>query len=140
MYKRGVFSDLEAFPEGLESGQFKDRMIAYIRELLDAGHPVQVAYGKHEDNFIPLGLIVTFVDDMHATPMFYWLPEATLRNRLELTGRALVALKAENLVLINTQEVAFFQHFAKYGILRRVGTIREWEPGVDTVMFQSVRK
>ena len=139
-YKRNIFENLEDFPPDLEPGQFKDRMVAYIVKLLELGHPVEIAYGEHERDRIPLGMIITFMEDTHATPHFFWLPEATLRNKMELTAKCLVLLKSQLLVLINTKEAAFFQHFAKYGILRRVGTIRDWSPGVSTTMFQSVSK
>ncbi len=52
----------------------------------------------------------------------------------------IIELKAEFLVLIPSKEheVAYFSHLCKYGLLRKVGTIREYFSDGKAVLFQSV--
>lgn len=129
------------FPKGLEPGQFKDRMIAFVYTMLDLGHMVDVGIAETQDGRIPVVLFLTEIQPEFVLPHAYWFPWASARNKLECVLEYLIDLKAQNLLLINVNETLapFFQHLGKYGILRRVGTIREWKPGVNNILFQSVR-
>ena len=140
-YTKGTFEELEDFPKDLEPGQFKDRVVANIYNLLDSGHAMGVGICATSEGEIPIGLIITEFQPDYALPHAYWFPWASDRNKLEFSVRYLVDLKAENLILINVSETLapFFQHLGKYGILRRIGTIKNWKPGVNNVLFQSVR-
>lgn len=58
---------------------------------------------------------------------FAWFPWATGRRRIEASVALFNAVRRQAVVMVPCpqKDVPFFTHLAKYGVLRRVGTIHD---------------
>ena len=136
--KRGVFDIGEATAD-----EFKGELSQMLAELMEKGGEGYIGLARKGEKDIPVCLCLIEYQQHRSYPQVWWFPEATPRNRIELAVKFLVELKAEFLVLIPAdtakgREVAYFKHLCKYGLIRKVGTIREYFPGSKAVLFQSV--
>lgn len=133
--KRDVFDIGEATAD-----EFKGELTQLLSELVNRGGEAYIGIARKGEKDIPICLCMIEFQQNRAYPNAWWFPEATPRNRLELSIKFLIDLKAKFLVLIPAQEyeVAHFKHLCKYGLLRKVGTIREYFSDGKAVLFQSV--
>ncbi len=133
--KRGIFDIGEATAE-----EFKGELAKILADLMEKGGEGYIGIARKGDADIPICLCLIEYQQHRASPTVWWFPEATPRNKIELSIMFLVALKAERLVLIwsKEHEVAYFSHLCKYGILRKVGTIRKYFGDEKAVLFHSV--
>ena len=111
-----------------------------LAELMEKGGGGYIGVARKDGKDIPVCLCLIEYQQNRAYPTVWWFPEAAPRNKIELPIMFLIALKAEFLVLIPSKEheVAYFSHLCNYGLLRKVGTIREYFPDGKAVLFQSV--
>ena len=136
--KRGVFEIGEATAE-----EFKGELSRMLADLMEKGGAGYIGLAKKDGRDIPICLCLIEFQQNRAYPSVWWFPEASARNRIELGVKFLIELKAEFLVLFPVErakerEVAYFLHLCKYGLIRKVGTIREYFPGGKAWLFQSV--
>ena len=133
--KRGVFDIGESTAD-----EFKGELSRMLADLVEKGGEGYIGMARKDDKDIPVCLCLIEYQQNRAYPTVWWFPEATPRNKIELSVKFLIALKAEFLVLIPAKEheVAYFSHLCKYGLLRKCGTIREYFPDGKAVLFQSV--
>ena len=120
--------------------EFKGELSQFLADLMEKGGEGYIGMAKKGGKDTPICLCLIEYQQRRAYPQVWWFPEATPRNRIELAVKFLIELKAEFLVLIPSkeQEVAYFKHLCKYGLLHRVGTIREYFSDGKAVLFQSV--
>ena len=120
--------------------EFKGELSRILTDLVEKGGEGFIGLAKKDGRDIPICLCLIEYQQKRAYPQVWWFPEAAPRNKIELSVKFLIDLKAEFLVLIPAKqhEVAYFSHLCKYGILRKVGTIREYFPDSKAVLFQSV--
>ncbi len=111
-----------------------------LAELMEKGGEGYIGMARKDGKDIPVCLCLIEYQQNRAYPNVWWFPEATPRNKIELSVKFLIELKAEFLVLIPSKEheVAYFSHLSYYGLLRKVGTIREYFPDGKAILFQSV--
>ena len=133
--RRGVFDIKEA-----SADEFKGQLTQLLTELVDRGGQGYVGIARKGDKDIPICLCLIELQQNRVYPNAFWFPEASPRNKVELSVKFLIDLKAKFLVLIPSEEreVAHFSHLCKYGLLRKVGTIREYFSDGKAVLFQSV--
>ena len=136
--KRGTFDIGDATAD-----EFKGELTRILTDLMEKGGEGYIGIGRKYERDIPICLCLIEYQQRRAYPRVWWFPEATPRNRVELSVKFLIDLKAEFLVLIPAEkekdrEVAHFRHLCKYGLLRKVGTIREYFPDGKAILFQSV--
>ncbi len=146
-YRRGSFDGSLLFPADMDVAEFTAKLAGLSMEMMRAGHEVAIGLAQKEGETIPVVLVSIEYGDAVATPHAVWFPEASPRNRLELGLKLFMSLKKQHLVLTNivsrkgekSADVKFHEHLCKYGVLRRVGTIRDYY-GADMngVLFQSV--
>ena len=88
--------------------------------------PIGVIFGLHSGPFILLG-------DMT------WFPWSSKRNIIEGTTNFINAMKKDFLLLgyTNLKDKKFFEHIARHGILKRVGTIDGLYKDEPAALFQS---
>lgn len=123
--------------------EFKGELAKMLANLMEKGGEGYIGIARKGEKDIPVCLCLIEYQQNRAYPNVWWFPEANARNRIELGVKFIIELKAEFLVLIPVEqakkrEVAYFSHLCKYGLLRKVGTIREYFPGGKAVLFQSV--
>lgn len=123
--------------------EFKGELSQILTDLIEKGGEGYIGLARKDDKDIPICLCLIEYQQKRAYPQVWWFPEATPRNKIELAVKFLIELKAEFLVLIpadeaKRREVAYFKHLCLYGLLRKVGTIREYFPEGKAVLFQSV--
>ena len=129
-YKKG---GLDGVPDGLDIDEF-----------------IAAAYGhleRFQEQFMvetdrPMGIIVTLTDGYRFEPHGIWFPWASPRNKLESWVRFFSRERKDRLGMIHMrsepQNIDFLNHLAKYGLLRRIGTAKNfYAPGEDAVMFQT---
>lgn len=127
-YGKGAFLDV---PRGLDLDQFVaaayDRLNRFSEQFL-------------VETDRPIGLILTLTDGYRFEPHAEWFPWASQRNRM--TG-ALTFLNRERkdrlgVIYMDMSGKTFLEHLAKYGVLRRVGTVFDFfEPDSNAVLFQT---
>lgn len=131
----------------MDVAEFTAKLAGLSMEMMRAGHEVAIGQARKGEETIPVELISIEYSDTVAAPHVVWFPEASPRNRLELGLKLFMSLKKQHLVLINivsrkgekSADVRFHEHLCKYGVLRRVGTIRDrYGANVNSVLFQSV--
>ncbi len=136
--KRGVFDIGD-----VSADEFKGELSRFLADLVEKGGEGWIGIARKGDKDIPICLCLIEYQQNRAYPKLWWFPEASDRNKIELSVMFLIELKQKFLVLIPAEEavdreVAHFLHLCKYGLLRKVGTIREYFPGGKAVLFQSV--
>ncbi len=143
-WRRGVFKDNALFPKSADKYEFTVFLAAFQEAVEKAGNDLVVGVTT-----IPVLLVSVEYSGNLAIPHAVWFPEATPRNKLELGLRLFMELKKNHLVLATVKEtkgtkspdVKYCEHLCDYGVLRRVGTIRDYHgPGENGVLFQSVGK
>ena len=146
-YRRGSFNGSPLFPADMNVVEFTAKLDDFRVEMICMGHEVGIWLARKGEETIPVGLVSIEYSDIMAIPHFVWFPEASSRNHLELALKFHMNLKKQHLVLINlvsrkgekSVDVKFNEHLCKYGVLRRVGTIRDYYgTDVNGVLFQSV--
>jgi len=147
-YKAGVFDTVQEVPTDLDPAGFDHLMGTMFGSAVNNNAAMIVVKAqsalrkKDEKKMIPVGLTVMTLFQNVVYPHVYWMPWATSRNKLESAIRFLVDLKKDNNVLIISpqERVKYYSHLGKYGILRKVGVLRNHGgPGEDAVMFEGVR-
>ena len=140
-YKRGELEGHLPLAQDLDVQAFPPAAIALMAPF--PGELLMAINMRDE----PVGMaVVTYsqtYDRRRAFPHVIWFKEATGRQRLEITLRFLLNLKKTNLVVIEAKQPywPFFEHLCKYGVLRRVGTIRDaYGAGGRTAIYQGVGK
>lgn len=73
-------------------------------------------------------------------PHVHWFPWARPRNKLEAALKFINVMRKRYGILIATDRESepFFTHLVRYGVLRRIGTSRQWYSGKETPLFESV--
>lgn len=131
----------------MDVAEFTAKLAGRSMEMMRAGHEAAIGLARKGEGMIPVELISIEYSGNVAMPHVVWFPEASSRNRLELGLKLFMSLKKQHLVLINivsqkgekSADVRFHEHLCKYGVLRRVGTIRDYYGAdVNNVLFQSV--
>ena len=139
-YRRGSLSHLPTFSEGLSIEEFDTKMTNEIVGLIQNQGDAEVLFAKTTHGMIPVGLMTVLYGFHHIEPHVIWFKEASARNKLECTAQFLVSMKRGSSIMIASkpENVTFFGHLCKYGILRRIGTFRDYWEGGNAVFFQSV--
>ena len=139
-YKRGALSHLPDFPENMTAEAFGTRMSEEIVALIQTQGDAEVLIAKTRHGSIPIGLATIHYAARHIEPEWLWFSEASLRNKLECAAKFLVALKSQVGIVIaaKPENVTFYGHLCKYGILRRVGIFHDYWPSENAVLYQSV--
>jgi len=88
----------------------------------------------------PVGVAMVGYLDNAAMPHVHWFPWATDRNKVECSVLFLRDLKKEAmpLILAQPETVPFFSHLARYGLLRRAGTIPNYRENEKSILFHGV--
>ena len=88
-----------------------------------------------------VGSVIIEGHGYHRNAEFQWFPEASPRNKLECSLKALLDIKKGHLLMFTVAEgrdMVFLGHLCKYGVLRRVGTIHRYlEDGTHAGLFQT---
>jgi len=137
-YKRGCFKEVGDIPEDMDASAFS----AWIVNWIWASQFEAVTFlAKTPDHgVIPVGIVVIQYLGQIALPHAVWFNEASARNRVETSLAFLVELKKRFDVLITARgkNRRFFLHLCDYGVLRKVGLLKEWVEGESTTLFQTV--
>jgi hypothetical protein len=139
-YRRGELPDM---PVDLDIPAFQAKIMEVMARVLLSGE--MIMFVNHQEE--PVGMATISYQSVHerrrAFPHFWWFTEGKPRQRLEIVLRFLLNLKKANLVVIEAKEAnwPFFEHLCKYGVLRRVGTIRDaYGAGGRSAIYQGVGK
>lgn len=139
---RGAFDAMEELPEGMDALAFNAWFTSILMPIVESGGEVITMVGrtvKHGE--IPLGVATLEYHGQIAYPHHIWYPDASPRNKLEITLAFLLELKKSYVAFVfaEKKDENFFRHLGKFGVLRKVGKIYEWfGPKQDATLFQSV--
>lgn len=126
----------------LEQEEFTEKMLDILTALYSKGSEVLMLIatipGKQSS---PVGLLAVEYHDNAAWPHAVWFPWSSSRNRVECLVNFLQELNKEAPVLIASEPelTGFFGHLSRYGLLRRVGTIRKYRDDKPAILYQGVR-
>ena len=138
-YKTGTFGPV--FEDGLEPMDFTIAFINKANDMLAAGTEIVVARADTSHGNVPVGMFTIDSNQNIAWPHVFWLPIASNRNKLEVTAKFLQELKLTHMALIlaEKEDEGWFKHLAKYGLLRRIGTLRHCPVNLEgRTLFQTV--
>lgn len=138
-YNKGAFGDVVDRDLGQED--FTAAILSVISVVLEKENAFLVfdAAVKGQGS-APVGIAMVGYIDRAAMPHIHWFPWATDRNKLECTVLFLRDLKKEAmpLILAQPETVPFFSHLARYGLLRRAGTIPNYRENEKSILFHGV--
>ena len=102
--------------------------------ILEAPNPVSA-----ERDINPVGVMTAIINRHLMEPHVYWFDWATERNKVETVLKFLTVMRFRAVCLIHcrSSEARFFDHIAKYKILRRIGTVYNYYGAENAVMFQT---
>lgn len=132
-YKKGGFSDI--IKDGLDRDAFVSQMTTIFSML-------STSYGILDDGrmigVVPI-LNKRFDSEMYQELDISWFPWATPRQKIIGAAKAIIELKkkAPILVYVKGKHNKFVTHIAKYGIMRRVGKLRQKDG--DLYLFESIQ-
>ena len=138
-YKQGAFEEAGQFEEDLEPMDFAMAFISLANNLIEAGTSLIIVTADTPKGNMPVALITVEANTRIAWPHVFWFPSASSRNKVEIGVKFLRDIKKSHLALITArpEEQTYFRHLAKYGLLRQVGKIRDYDaPGNDVFLFQ----
>ena len=137
----GVFGK---FQTGLDRAEFTELIINTVGGILRGQGDVFVLHGQRKDTgkVVPVAAVTVIPAQGQMWPHVYWFPWATARNKIECSLRFLLDTKERfNLIVVSLpQDVDFFMHLCRYGVIRRIGTGRGWLGETDVVLFETVRR
>ena len=137
----GVFGK---FQTGLDRAEFTELIINTVGGILRGEGDVFVLHGERKDTgkVVPVAAVTVVPAQAQMWPHVYWFPWATARNKIECSLRFLLDAKERfNLIVVSLpQDVDFFMHLCRYGVIRRIGTGRGWLGDTDVVLFETVRR
>lgn len=147
-YRRGAFERF--IPDNLKQEGFRTAVLEFVGSVIHKGGEVFTFMAKKPFGEIPVGMVVVGINGTIAEPHAFWFPEATPRNRLELSLAFLIELKKNfkfHLWVRAGKDPAHpspdwkhYSHLCKYGVIRTVGKRRNLYPdGEDGFLFQDVR-
>jgi hypothetical protein len=138
-YKRGSIGGAE---EGLDPAGFSAWLNQELVQILQGGGQVITFLSDTpEHGRIPVGMATLEFQGKIAYPHALWFPDASARNRLEIAVSFFVELKKDHigLVAVGAPQEKFFTYLGKYGVLRKVGKLRDWYGDkVHATLFQTV--
>ena len=120
-YKRHSFNG--AFPHDLGKEDFFEAAMRMFVGIAHGGGEAHLLFAKTSRGEIPVGIVTVTEFNFYAWPHVVWFPEATSRHRIECTVHYLCELKKvmPAMIIPEKQDVPFFRHVCKYGVLRPVG-------------------
>ena len=129
-YQKG---GIELVPRDLDMRQFEAAAYGYLE-----GFSEQFIV----ESKMPVGVIATLTDGYRFEPHTDWFPWATPRNILEGSVKFLSNERKDRVGIIYMHDTeknkTFLNQIARYGIIRRVGTVKNFfAPGDDAVFFQT---
>ncbi|MGI9411545.1 MAG: hypothetical protein ACR2OV_15810 [Hyphomicrobiaceae bacterium] len=127
-YQKG---GLEAIPRDLDTAQFIAAAFGHLEKFSEQ-------FMVETDR--PIGAIVTLTNGYLFEPHAIWFPWASPRNKLEGALKFLSQERKDRLgvIYMDLDRKRFLEQMARYGVLRRVGTVKNFfEPGRDAVFFQT---
>lgn len=136
-YQKGAFDGF--FDDDMDQETFTASILTVIAELIERGNDFVVFDAEISRGTSPVGIVTVGYIDHAAWPHVAWFPWASMRNKVECSVLFLKELKKEVMPLIAADEkdVPFFSHLARYGLLRRVGSLRKYR-GKGATLYQGV--
>ena len=127
-YRKGGF---ETLPENMDIDEFTAAAFDHLNRFTEQ-------FVVETDR--PVGLILTLTDGYRFEPHAIWFPWASRRNILEGTLKFLSQERRDRLGIIYMamEFKRFLEQLARYGVIRRVGTVRNFfKPGEDALFFHT---
>lgn len=125
------------FSEDMGPNEFDEAFKQFVLENIQA---CWVLEARTKKGFIPVGVSHGhwFFDALLIGDTV-WFPWASDRNKIESMVKLINELRKEHKLLgmIHPRDKDFFVYVAKHGIIRRVGTIYDFNPEGPMAMFQS---
>ncbi len=121
----------------MSPGEFNDTLTDLVFKNVREGREFYVMRAGS----VVVGSVLVEGPGYHRNAEFQWFPEASPRNKLECAVRVLLEIKKGHLLMFTVGEgrdMVFLGHLCKYGVMRRVGTVRRYlEDGSDAGLFQT---
>lgn len=129
-------------PEGMDAMTFNAWFTSVLMPIIEGGGEVITLVGRTvEYGEIPVGVATLEYHGQIAYPHHIWYPDASPRNKLEITLAFLLELKKSyvGFVMVEKKNENFFRHLGKFGVLRKVGKLYDWfGPKDHATLFQTV--
>jgi hypothetical protein len=106
--------------------------------LLNSGLEVITLFAQTaQHGEIPVGLAFIQYQGKTAWPHAIWFPDASVRNKMEITAAFFIELKKNHEILITSERKnePWFNHLCKYGLIRKVGKLHDWWGKKDHAML-----
>lgn len=134
-YRRG------AFPDAAE-GMDRERFLDWLAERAAAFHEVWILTAPNEDEKRPVGVVAGRFDEYGLRPHVIWFPWSTPRNRMECALKFLHDIGREHFTwfIARREDVPFFDHLIRYGMIRAVGKVKRVFDGGDGIMYHTTER
>lgn len=139
-YLTGAFD----WPAGLDEAAFTEQVYQEAQHWQEIyglfARNVELKPGEVGDGMV--GIVFASIKNELMEPHAIWFQWATRRNIMETAVRFFVETRKEFKVIVfsKPETRTFFTHLCKYGLLRRVGTFKNFFPDDDdAAIFQGRR-
>ena len=113
-----------------------------VQSVINGGGEVVTMLGDTPGHGrIPVGVVTLEYHGKIAYPHALWFPDASPRNKLEIGLAFFLELKKDHtgMVFSAAENEGYFNHLCTYGLLRKVGKVRDWyEDKVHATLYQTV--
>ena len=120
----------------------RDEFEAAIIDFIQQYDGVYFILAKLDRGETPIGVVTAKMTQRIMEPHVDWFPWSNLRVRVE--GIAAFAdhmgKRFKLITAVSTDDAPLFQRLAKYGIIRKVGTVHQYYDDGDATVFESSQR
>ena len=135
-YVKGAFPEA---PEGLEAnGTFLD----WLSTRASGFHEIWILTAPVGEKIRAVGVVAGRFDEYGLRPHVVWFPWSTSRNRLECALKFLHDIGREHFTwfIAKREDVPFYDHLIRYGMIRAVGKVKRIFDGEDGLMYHTTER
>lgn len=132
---------MDNLPEDMDAVTFSSWITEILMPVMESGGEVITLIGKTATHGeIPLGIATLEYRGKIAYPHAVWFPDSSPRDRLEIGLAFFIELKKNHQAWVTTEakNETYFEHLGGYGVLRKVGKLRDYFDDGHATLYQTV--
>lgn len=131
---------LPQFDRDISKEQFVFDLEDRINYVHSMGGEVFLVVAETPKGTIPVGVVSLDLFQGRAWPHVIWFPEASPRNKVECGLQFLMSLKTDvsAMIIAAPINVHLYDHLCKYGVIRKVGTLRGYYDDANGFLYETV--
>lgn len=136
-YKMGGMPE-DVLPQGLSKEQFMECVVDFVGAVSN----IYILRGSNKGvSDMPIALVASLIIGQRMEPHVTWFPWATSRNKVETSINFINEMRKNYKlhIISSMDDVPFFNHLCRYGIVQRIGKRIGYYANGDHAMFYQER-